>query len=281
MNDYIEARLDFEPCNEVITDVASAYLAEVGFESFVADATGLTAYIKAELGEDIDYEALFAGFPFEANIEVKTQFIEGQDWNHEWEKHYFKPIVIGKECVIHSSFHTDVPNCRYDIVIDPKMAFGTGHHATTSLMIQRLLKEDLEAKSVIDMGTGTGILAILAALRGATNVVGIEIDPAAWVNAVDNIKLNGHAEIRLINGDASRLDGLVEADFLLANINRNIILNDIATYAKAMKRGGKMFLSGFYVEDTEMMRKGSEAVGLRYVDYIEQDRWVSMEFIKE
>ena len=124
-------------------------------------------------------------------ITCRSEEIEGRDWNSEWEKHYFKPIVVGDRCVIHSSFHTDVPQATYDIVIDPKMAFGTGHHATTSLVIEQILDMDLSGKTVIDMGTGTGILSILAAMNGASRATGIEIDPAAHINAVENISLNG------------------------------------------------------------------------------------------
>ncbi len=280
MNDYIEARLDFEPCSEDIVNLASAFLAEAGFESFMTDSRGVTAYISSAAADGVDYDAIFADFPIETHYTVSTRFIEGRDWNHEWEAHYFKPIVIGEECVIHSSFHTDVPACRYDIVIDPKMAFGTGHHSTTSLMMRRLLVMELSGKSVIDMGTGTGILSIMAAMRGAVDVTGIEIDEAAYVNAVENVRLNFHSEIRLIHGDASALAALPPADLLLANINRNIILSDIGRYASALKTGGVMLLSGFYEADIAMIRQGGEDVGLVYDDFIEDSNWVSVKMHK-
>jgi len=280
MNDYIEARVDFEPCSEDIVNLASAFLAEAGFESFITDSAGVTAYISSAAADGVDYDAVFADFPIETHHTVSTRFIEGRDWNHEWETHYFQPIVIGDECVIHSSFHTDVPRCRYDIVIDPKMAFGTGHHSTTSLMMSRLLAMDLTGRSVIDMGTGTGILSIMAAMRGAVDVTGIEIDEAAYVNAVENVRLNSHSEIRLIHGDASALAALPPADLLLANINRNIILADISRYAVALKSGGVMLLSGFYVEDIDMIRHGGEKAGLVYDDFIEDLNWVSVKMHK-
>lgn len=165
MNDYIELRLDATPCDETRTDILAALLAQAGFESFVPDETGLTAYIKAELFDHREIDSLLADFPMETAFTVSRKLVEGQDWNKEWEKNYFQPIVIDDQCVIHSSFHKDIPECRYDIVIDPKMAFGTGHHATTSLVIRQLLAMNLQGLNVVDMGTGTGILAILATMR--------------------------------------------------------------------------------------------------------------------
>ena len=172
-----------------MTDVMAAILADAGFESFVPDSNGLTAYIR-ESDYTPDMESLSRTLPFDVKTSWTATKIEGQDWNHEWEKNYFKPIVVADQCVIHSSFHTDIPQCRYDIVIDPKMAFGTGHHSTTWLMISHLLEINPEGLNVIDMGTGTGILAILAAMRGAARVTGIEIDEPAWINAVENTRLN-------------------------------------------------------------------------------------------
>jgi ribosomal protein L11 methyltransferase len=195
-------------------------------------------------------------------IIISTENIEGQDWNEEWEKHYFQPIVVAGRCVIHSSFHKDYPICPLDITIDPKMAFGTGHHATTSLMAKFLLDTDLKGKSVIDMGTGTGLLAIIAAMRGASPVTAIEIDPAAKDNAVENVALNGHNEINVILGDASALENIAPADFFLANINRNVILTDIPLYASRLKQDGLMALSGFYQEDIDMLLEAAANLGL-------------------
>lgn len=277
--DYFEVRVDFEPCNEDITDLAASFLADAGFETFEPDAVGLTAYIAADATADA--EALtresLADFPIPTEFKVSSGRIEGRDWNEEWEKNYFRPIVIEGECVVHSSFHKDVPQARYDIVIDPKMAFGTGHHHTTSRMAVWLLREDLEGKSVIDMGTGTGILAMLASMRGATPVTGIEIDPDAWDNAVDNARVNGR-DIRMICGDASALSELEPTDYLLANINRNIILGDIAAYARALKPGGVMLLSGFYDHDLPMIEAAAAEQGLEYVDKKLSADWCAAKF---
>lgn len=212
---------------------------------------------------------------------MTTAVVEGRDWNEEWEKNYFQPIVIGNRCVVHSSFHHDVPEAQYDIVIDPKMAFGTGHHATTSLILDQLLDMPLEGKSVIDMGTGTAILAILAALRGAKPVTGIEIDPFAHANAIENVALNGHPEIRLILGDASALEDVAPAEVFIANINRNVITGDIAAYASRLVAGGTMLLSGFYVEDIPVVEAAASVVGLERCSFTERDRWTCLKLRKE
>lgn len=281
MNDYIETRVDLTPCDEVATDLLADALCEIGYESFVPDEKGLTAYIRHELADEAAVEAAVAGLPCgERHAEVAHKFVEGRDWNSEWEKNYFQPIVVDDRCVIHSSFHTDFPKCRYDIVIDPKMAFGTGHHATTSLIIARLLDADLQGKSMVDMGTGTGILAILAAMRGALPVTAIEIDPMAHVNAVENVENNGHPEIKVLLGDAAMLDGIAPVDLFVANINRNVITGDIAAYAKALKSGGSMLLSGFYEEDVPVVEAAAAIHGLTPDGVTSRDRWACLRLRK-
>lgn len=280
MNDYTELRLDINPCSETATDIMAAMLCEHGYESFVPDAKGLTAYIRRELYSPEEVDAVIADFPMECDITTHAIMIEGKDWNAEWEKHYFKPIIVGDRCVIHSSFHTDVPNAEYDIVIDPKMAFGTGHHSTTSLIIKRLLDMDLQGRKVLDMGTGTGILAILAAMRGATPVIGIEIDRAAKLNAEENVTLNRHPEIKILLGDASSLALVDEVDLFIANINRNIITGDIKAYAATMKPGATMLLSGFYVDDIPVVGAAAEEAGISYKSFTEHDNWACMELVK-
>lgn len=281
MNDYVEVRINLNPCNEDMTDVMAAILADAGFESFVADADGLTAYIKSA-EYDAQMSALTDALPFECEKSWNATTIEGQDWNHEWEKNYFKPIVVADQCVIHSSFHTDIPQCRYDIVIDPKMAFGTGHHSTTWLMISRLLQTDMTGLNVIDMGTGTGILAILSAMRGAKNITGVEIDEAAWVNSIENVKLNSYPDIKMLLGDASQLKEIpYKADVFLANINRNVITADIASYAEAMAEGGHIFLSGFYTNDVAIVEEAAKTCGLTMVDVIDRCDWACLHLKKD
>ncbi len=269
MNDYVSVRVDMTPCFADATDLAAAFLADAGFESFEPDEAGLTAYIRAsENGEELAREAL-ADFPFESDLNISSEFIKGEDWNEEWEKNYFKPILLDNLCVVHSTFHKDVPYAKYDIVIDPKMAFGTGHHDTTSQMMRLILALQLEGKNVIDMGTGTGILSFLAKMRGAEEVTGIEIDLPAYENAVENAVLN-NCDVSFIHGNASNLKEIKKSDYLFANINRNIILQDIDKYAAALKDNGEMLLSGFYEADIPMILEAALPYGLK-----ENERLVS------
>lgn len=280
MNDYTEVRIDMSPCNETMTDVMAALLCEHGYESFVPDENGMTAYIKLEDFDKKVLDEVTAELPFDTSVTVKCETVEGRDWNQEWEKNYFKPIIVDGKCVIHSSFHTDIPSMPYDIVIDPKMAFGTGHHQTTTLIIRRLLELPLEGSSVIDMGTGTGILAILAAMRGAGPVTAIEIDEFAHVNAVENVSLNRHPEINVVLGDASALAGVEPVDLFLANINRNIIVGDLQVYASRLKEGGTMLLSGFYEDDIAIVLDEARKHGLEYVGHTVLERWSCLELKK-
>ncbi|MDE6499068.1 MAG: 50S ribosomal protein L11 methyltransferase [Muribaculaceae bacterium] len=280
MNDYYALRLDVEPCSADATDVLAYMLGEAGYESFVPDDSGLTAYVPAAAYSDDAVRAVLDEFPFDAVVTAAAEFVEGRDWNAEWERNYFKPIVVGERCVVHSSFHTDVPAAEFDIVIDPKMAFGTGHHATTSLILTRLLDMDLEGRALIDVGTGTGILAILAAMRGAVPVAGIEIDRFAWENACENIRLNGHPEIVMLCGDAALLEALPPADVVVANINRNVILADVARYAAAMRPGATLLLSGFYTADCHMVEQAARDAGLEPAARSSRDDWACVELSK-
>lgn len=278
MVDYIELRIEIEDCNETITDLLAAFLADVGYESFVSDEDGITAYIKSNDFDEAEVNEIIKDFPMEISATIKTLFIKGKDWNEEWEKNYFQPIVIDNKCVIHSTFHRDIPNAEYDIVIDPKMAFGTGHHSTTSLILRYLLSIDLNGKNVIDMGTGTGILAILSAMRGAGSVVGIEIDPGAYENAVENVKLN-NVKVSVLLGDVKQLKSQSAADIFIANINRNIILADISQYVKNIVDNGTLILSGFYENDIPLVEKAANKLGLQMVDYKSDKEWVAVRMI--
>lgn len=279
---YYKVRFDCTPCSEDITDLLAAFLADVAFESFEPDDSGLSAYVQAKDYSSEAIDEIIAGFPMETSISYVSEFVESKNWNEEWEKHYFQPIVIGGECVVHSSFHKDVPEARYDILIDPKMAFGTGHHATTSQMLRFILAiPGIEGKSVIDMGTGTGILAILCKLRGAGEVTGIEIDPGAYDNAVENAALNDQ-DVRFLCGDASSLEVCEPADIFLANINRNVITSDIARYASKIKSGGILLLSGFYIHDIPVIMKVAEPLGFSLVHTSEEgDHWAAIMLKKE
>lgn len=277
MNDYRELRITPQPCNEIITDILADSLCGIGYESFVPDSDGVTAYIKDEDFSEENLNDILTMFPLpDVTFTFTETRVEGRDWNKEWEKNYFQPIVVDNKCVIHSSFHHDFPACDYDIVIDPKMAFGTGHHSTTSLIIKQLLRHDLNNIAVTDMGTGTGILAILAAMRGASPVTAIEIDPMAQVNAVENVALNNHSEINVLLGDASLLNSIPKADLFLANINRNIIMGDLHRYVEAMNPGATLLLSGFYTEDVDVIMPLAQSLGLTKIDVTSDKNWACL-----
>ena len=282
MNDYTKVKFTVTPNEEVATDVLAALLAEIGFESFVPEDEGMSAYVPQALYNEENIANVVAEFPIEGfEITYDCQFIEGEDWNAQWEKNYFQPIVLGEDCVIHSTFHTDVPKARYDILIDPKMAFGTGYHQTTCHMLRAILASDMTGKSVLDMGCGTALLAILARKHGATDVVAIDIDEFAYENAKENIVLNGTPEIEVRLGGAEAIKESDSFDFVIANINRNILLMDMVNYVRCMHSGSQIFISGFYTEDMEVLKEEASRHGLRYLDYAENDRWAMMRFVKE
>lgn len=266
-------RLECTPCNEDITDLLAAELAEVGFESFESDPAGLSAYIDANNFDPAKTSEVVCNFDMPASIRMSCERIEGRDWNEEWEKNYFQPIAIGNRCSVRSSFHSPL-DTEIEIVIDPRMAFGTGHHSTTMQMIQYLLESDLKGKQVTDMGTGTGILAILATQLGA-KAVGIEIDPDAAANARDNCRLN-NTDAEILTGDASKIADLPPADIFIANINRNIIMADLGRYANGLKPGGTMLLSGFYTSDVPLIKEGAKARGLEIKEIRSHEDWAAV-----
>lgn len=277
---YFEFTYHTSPSNETINDVLAAVLGEVGFESFVECEGGLTAYIQQSLCDESALESAIEEFPI-PDTTITYTFVEAEDkdWNEEWEKNFFQPIVIGDRCVIHSTFHTDVPKAEYDIVINPQMAFGTGHHETTSLIIAELLDSELKDKSLLDMGCGTSILAILARMRGAHPCTAIDIDEWCVRNSIENIELNQLTDIAVSQGDASSLAGKGPFDVVIANINRNILLNDMSSYVACMHPGTELYMSGFYIEDIAVIREEAEKNGLTFVHHKERNRWAAVKFI--
>lgn len=277
---YLEITFDIPSKENYIKDILSAELADLGFESFSDEADPFIGYIQQDSFDETKLADLLANFEYEKGISYSTKQAEDKDWNEEWEKNFFQPIVIGDKCVIHSTFHKDYPKVQYDIVIDPKMAFGTGHHATTSLMAKAILDIDVKDKSLLDMGCGTAILAILAALRGATPITGIDIDEWAYNNAIENIQLNHTEQITLKKGGAELL-GDEMFDIILANINRNILLNDIKRYVKVLNSNGLLILSGFYESDIDAIEKECNQYGLEKLSYEKNNNWVAVRFIKK
>ncbi|MDF9828860.1 50S ribosomal protein L11 methyltransferase [Parabacteroides sp. PF5-6] len=262
---------------EIINDVLAAELGEIGFESFVTHENGLTAYISENNYDPAILDERLTVFPLEGvEIRYESELIVGQDWNEEWEKNYFKPIRIGKDCIIRASFHPEEEGFTYPILIDPKMAFGTGNHETTFLMISEILKIDMEGKEVLDMGCGTAVLAILSAMKGAKRIVAIDIDEWAYANAIENCKLNQTEQIRVVLGGAEKIADYPPFDLIFANINRNILLADMAEYVRNLKPGGYLYMSGFYEEDIPVIEKEMTAQGLTLASVAGKNNWVAL-----
>ena len=271
---YLQFNFRTSPCTEVVNDVLSATLADAGFESFMEQPGGIAAYIQQSLYNEEALQQALDNFPLlDAHISYDYLEAEDRDWNEEWERNFFQPIIIGNRCVVHSTFHHDVPKAEYDITIDPQMAFGTGHHETTGLIINELLDMDLTGCHVLDMGCGTSILAILARMKGAARCTAIDIDDWCVRNSLENIRLNRLDGIEVLQGDASSLADKGPFDVVIANINRNILLNDMQHYAARMKQGALLLMSGFYVEDIPLIEAEARRLGLHPDGHREQNCW--------
>ena len=271
---YIEYDFTVSP-TEMGAEILMAELAEVGFDSFEDTPTGIKAYIPKDSWNEQILEDIYLLSNPEFTISYQITEIEQVNWNEEWEKN-FSPIVVEDLCTVRANFHP-VPNTRYDIVITPKMSLCTGHHETTYMMLQQLLPLSLEGAKVLDMGCGTGILAIMAALRGAHDITAIDIDPWCVENATENVQQNDCSFITIKEGDVSLIAG-EQYNLILANINRNILLSDIPAYTQALLPQGLLLVSGFYVEDLPTIKEKCQEVGLTYLSHIERNRWVSAKF---
>ncbi|MAX70730.1 MAG: 50S ribosomal protein L11 methyltransferase [Flavobacteriaceae bacterium] len=258
------------------TEILIAELGYAGFESFVENEEGVTAYIKKDEWDAFILEDIQILKSTEFKITYDFNEIEQTNWNEEWEKN-FNPIEVDGLVTVRAPFH-EKPNTKFDLVIEPKMSFGTGHHETTHMMIQHILKNDFEDKSVLDMGCGTGVLAILAEKVGATKIDAIDIDNWCYLNSLENVERNDCKNISVYEGDATLLEGR-HYDTIIANINRNILLADMASYAKCLSANGMLFLSGFYKEDIPMIEAECEKHMLKLNEIIERGQWVSLKFI--
>ncbi len=272
---YIEVTFSSNPFSEDIYDALASDLALIGFESFVQSDDKLLAYIDCTSFSELITDKIVENFLLDVDIEYTFKAIEDKNWNEEWEKNFFKPIVFNDKCIIHSSFHQPEEKYDYTILIDPKMSFGTGHHQTTGLMIKEIMDTNLEGKTVLDMGCGTAILAILASMRGAQNITAIDIDEWAYENAIENVELNKINNITVKHGAVELIEN-ESYDIILANINRNILLEDIPAYTKALKNGGKLIMSGFYQKDIPMISEKCLSSGLVFNHFIDKDHWVAV-----
>lgn len=267
------------PSNENLKDMFMELLGEIGFDSFMDTDDGFTAYCaetafdKEGLDELLQMEQL-------ADVQVlNKELIPDQDWNATWEASY-EPAIIDETCRIRAPFHEPDNNYKYDLCIEPKMSFGTAHHETTSQIIRLMLAEDFKGKDVLDMGSGTGVLAILAKKLGSATTVAIDNDEWAYRNALDNIKINDENEIVVELGDANSLNNR-QFDIIIANINRNILLRDMKEYVKCLKKDGKIFFSGFYESDLVLIRKEAERLGLSYSNHVKKNEWTAAVFVNK
>ncbi len=275
-NIYIEYNFIVSPKGPAI-EILIAELGNVGFESFVENENGVTACIPKTDWNSSILNDIFILSSDEFQIEYNQKEIAQTNWNSEWEKN-FNPIVVDDLCTVRAPFH-EKSKTKYDIIIKPKMSFGTGHHETTHLMIQHLLKLDLEDKKVLDMGCGTGILAIFSEMKGAKPIDAIDIDNWCYENSLENVERNNCSNISVFEGDASLLINK-KYDVIIANINRNILLNDIKTYTNCLNDNGILLLSGFYQEDIPIIDTEVSKYDLKIDIILERNNWVAVKYIK-
>jgi ribosomal protein L11 methyltransferase len=275
--DYIELQCRIVP-SDPGNDIMIGELSDLGYDSFVEQDDMLLAYIPVDNFNESALEELGILELDNFQVDLDHRLIKDQNWNAKWEEDY-SPVMIDGKVSIRAPFH-DKPDCTFDIVIEPKMSFGTAHHPTTAQMIQLLLEKDVRGMTVLDMGSGTAVLAILAALKGAKHVDAIDNDEWAYNNARENILRNNTPNVKAELGDAALLQGRTY-DFIMANINRNILLADLKAYSEALKSGGELFMSGFYEEDIPLLKEEAAKWGIEYSGHRVSDLWVASKWIKK
>jgi len=274
---YIELKFSIQP-QTPFQDILIAELAEIGFESFEESENGLLAYIQESAFNEKELSGLEILSSNLVKILYSLKQIPAQNWNAVWESNY-DSVLIDDRCYIRAPFHPTKPDVEFELLIEPQMSFGTAHHETTSNMISLLLKEDVKGKSLLDMGCGTAVLAILAHKKGASPVYAIDNDEWAYRNSIDNIAKNNTNDIIVQQGDAALLSGK-EFDIIFANINKNILLADMEIYSQCLNKGGKLFMSGFYQRDLEDIKGKASQLGLDYSTHIVKNEWVAAKFVK-
>jgi len=270
--EYLEFKIT---CTEEYKDILIAELAEVGFDSFLETEEGIEAYITEDLFDRADFDAVIDKYKVEAGLSVTEGRMAKVNWNEEWEKHY-DPIEVGEDVYVRASFHAPKQGVAHEIVINPKMSFGTGHHATTYLMLTHQLNIDHSGKRVIDIGSGTGILAIMAHKLGAKEVEALDIDEWSVENGEENFALNGLPDIKMGLGTIREVAPEGTFDITLANINKNVLLDEMEVYADLVKPGGHLLLSGFYEHDIPDILEKARAYGLELKDQKTRSDWAAL-----
>lgn len=274
--DYTEVRF----YNDIsLNEVIIAWLGDNDFDMFEERPDGVNAYIEAKLFKEDDLKSLLLLIPdSNENIRYETSFIKDQNWNKQWESN-FEPVLIADRVYVRAPFHNRTTEFQHEIIIEPKMSFGTGHHATTALMIQLMLEIDMKEKMVLDMGCGTGILSILADKLGAKKIMAIDIEEWAYTNSLENCERNNADHVSVFKGDVSLIKGY-KFDIVFANINRNILLNDLQSYSVSLNLGGNILLSGILAMDKEIINQCAVTCGLTYLAEAIENNWLALHFIK-
>ena len=265
------------PTSDIQHDMLTTMLGDLGFDSFMDDDMTLKAYCTEDQRDDQAVEELLRMEVFHGVKLLNVEAMPEKDWNELWEASY-QPVVVNERCRVRAPFHEPDPSFEFDLVIEPKMSFGTANHETTAQIITLMLETDFQGKEVLDMGSGTAVLAILAKKLGAAKTVAIDNDEWAYRNAFTNVSLNGINDIEIVLGDASAIKGTY--DVVLANINRNILLRDMHCYVDAMRPQAHIFFSGFYEEDLQSIKEEAAHLGLSYKRHLAKNRWVAAEFVK-
>ncbi|MFN8207110.1 MAG: 50S ribosomal protein L11 methyltransferase [Bacteroidales bacterium] len=276
--DYIQLNLIADPPDTDAAEVIAVFLGEIGFESFEEIPGGLNAFIQASFFDEQRTRDLLASLPAAGNYTHTIIHIRDKNWNEEWERN-FQPVIINDLCLIRASFHPGRPEIPYNILIDPRNAFGTGHHETTWLMIAAMFDISFSGKSVLDMGTGTGVLSILASMLGASAILAVDIDDWACRNAEENILLNKVDGIQVLKGDINDVP-IDKVDVILANINRNILLEQMSGYARLLNKGGFLLLSGFLNTDLAILVESATEYEFMCTTHQDRNNWTAAVFIK-
>lgn len=274
-NIYLGYHFTIEP-RELGSEILIAELGEKAFESFIETETGISAFVQKDLWTEDILDDIYILSSDEFTITHQIEEIDQVNWNEEWEKN-FEAIDVDGKCHVRAPFHPKT-NAEFDIVIEPKMSFGTGHHETTHMMIQHLLETDVQGMKTLDMGCGTAILAILAEMKGAKPIDAIDIDNWCYLNSIENAERNNCTEITVYEGDAALLKDK-KYDLIIANINRNILLNDMQAYVDCLNPNGTILFSGFYNEDIPFIDASCVEKGLKFVKKFERNNWVSLKYV--
>jgi len=274
---YTQISFKLNPDSEENREILVALLADLPFESFDETEESIMGYIPGESVDLDEINEITALLPF--SVRTENEMIPDKNWNEEWEKNYFKPLLIGGRCLVRAPFHTDYESAEFELVIEPKMAFGTGNHETTTLVAEQILNMELTRKTVLDMGCGTGILGMLASLKGAKNITAIDIDSWSFESTTENARLNNILNLEAKLGDASLL-GNETYEIIFANIHKNVIINDLPIYESVLQSGGKIYLSGFYTHDMPDVKAVANSLGLQETGFYEKNNWVVFGFEK-